>query len=45
MTKSANRDGGKGLPHGMCAMTRLVLFKGAFDPWHMPDETDLSKTG
>jgi hypothetical protein len=26
-------------------MTRIVLFRGAFDPWHMPDETGLSKTG
>ena len=26
-------------------MTRLVLFRGGFDPWHMPDETGLSKTG
>jgi hypothetical protein len=26
-------------------MTRLVLFKGAFDTWHRPDETGLSKTG
>jgi hypothetical protein len=26
-------------------MTRLVLFRGGFDPWHRPDETGLSKTG
>jgi hypothetical protein len=26
-------------------MTRLVLFRGGFDPWHRPDQTGLSKTG
>jgi hypothetical protein len=26
-------------------MTRLILFRGGFDPWHRPDETGLNKTG
>jgi hypothetical protein len=26
-------------------MTRLVLFRGGFDPWHRPDATGFSKTG
>jgi len=26
-------------------MTKLVLFKGGFDPWHRPDQTGFSKTG
>jgi hypothetical protein len=26
-------------------MTRLVLFKGGFDPWHRPDQAGFSKTG
>jgi hypothetical protein len=26
-------------------MTRLILYRGGFDPWHRPDETGFSNTG